>query len=64
MNNEIKPVENHKREKNTAKSAIKKFNLDYNNMTGIANFSEICKDPLRIPQHGLDIAKAQSSESN
>ena len=39
-----------------AKSAIKKFILELNNLTGIPNFAEISKEPLKIPQYALDIA--------
>jgi hypothetical protein len=39
----------------TVKSAIKPFNLPVAHLTGIQDFEKISKDPLAIPNHGLEI---------
>ncbi len=51
------PVDSHKRECEV-KSTIKPYKLDLNQTTGIQNFSEIAKNPLKIPQYALDIEQA------
>ena len=33
-------------------SAIKPFELSINQLTGLPNFEDICKNPLAIPEHG------------
>ena len=38
------------------KSAIKRFNLDVNQLTGIPNFTQLSKDPLKIPKYALEIS--------
>ena len=48
-------VTTHKNEEKnkTLKSAIKKYNIDNNQLTGLKNFTEICKDPLALPPYAL-----------
>ena len=46
----LKPIDTHKQQR-TLKSTIKKFNLDYNKITGLANFNDISKDPLALPPY-------------
>lgn len=55
----VQPIETHKKQA-TQKSTIKNFKLDLNHLTGIPNFAEISKEPLKIPQYALDIAAAAS----
>ena len=58
-NENVDAVDNHKKP-NEKKSAIKNFRLDLNSITGIPNFTDLSKDPLKIPQHGLEIDKSAS----
>jgi len=50
----VEPIQNHKKGVEV-KSTIKPFKIDLNHLTGIPNFAEISKDPLKIPQHGIEI---------
>ena len=49
--NTLTAVTTHKNEEKNKnlKSAIKKYNIDNNQLTGLKNFTEICKDPLALP---------------
>ena len=58
----IEKVKIHHKEKQL-KPAIKKYQMDTNKVTGIANFSQLSKDPLKIPDYGLpQSAKAASTK--
>lgn len=35
------------------KSSIKPFKIDQNQLTGLRNFTDICKDPLALPSYAL-----------
>jgi hypothetical protein len=46
----LKPITVHREHKKShLKPAIKKFVLDVNQLTGIKNFTDIAKDPYKIP---------------
>lgn len=48
----LNKVDNHRKTDNKPKkSTIKPFTLDNNKLTGIENFTEICKDPLALPDY-------------
>lgn len=34
---------------------MKMFKIDYNQLTGLENFTQISKNPLAIPPHGVAI---------
>ena len=44
---------NHKQERTDVKSALKPFKIDNNKLTGLKNFTTICKDPLAIPAYAM-----------
>lgn len=45
---------NHRREV-TLKSTIKPFKIDNNRLTGLKNFTDICKDPLALPSYAQPV---------
>lgn len=53
--NTLTAVTTHKNEEKNKnlKSAIKKYNLDNNHITGLKNFTDISKDPLALPAYAL-----------
>ena len=50
----------HKADK-TMKSCIKPFKIDNNQLTGLKNFTEICKEPLTLPSYALPESAVTSS---
>ena len=56
LKEKVEPIENHKRKDHSCKPTIKQYKVELNLLTGIPNFADISKDPLKIPQYALDIA--------
>lgn len=55
-------VENHYK-KSALKKTIKHFIIDLNELTGLANFKEISKNPLQIPEYGQPDAPVLKSKT-
>lgn len=54
---DIKPIMNHKQEKTDLKPSLKPFKIDNNKLTGLKNFTQICKDPLALPHYALPVGE-------
>ena len=53
--NTMSAVTTHKNEERnkSLKSAIKPYKIDNNQLTGLKNFTDLCKDPLALPSYAL-----------
>jgi len=49
----VDAVTTHKVEHKNIKPVIKPFKIDRNHLTGLRNFTDICKDPLALPVYAL-----------
>ena len=51
----MEAVTTHKNEEKNKglKSTIKPFKIDQNQLTGLRNFTDLCKDPLALPSYAL-----------
>ena len=59
----MKPVEAHKQDKKL-KSAIKTHQIDYNKLTGLANFTQLSKDPLALPAYAKPDAPTRQNNDD
>ena len=51
--NNLNVIMTHRNPKQGLKSAIKQYKIDNNQLTGLKNFTDICKDPLALPAYAL-----------
>ena len=61
LKEKVEPVQAHKKPAEL-KAAIKPFTLNINQLTGIQNFTQLSRDPLKLPDYALELTGTECAD--